>query len=504
MRFGACVLDVSRGTLTAPEGTETVLRPKTLELLRLLLAQAGRVVSRGDILDAVWPGIFVTDDSITQCVVELRRAMGIGAPLLKTVPRRGYVLEAEVIPEAAAPLHALPDDRPSIAVMPFRRDADADSAWFADGIIEGIVHVLSGLDRLTVISRGSALAVAEQTLDPREIGRRLGVRYVLQGGVRRAGGRLRVTTELSETETGSVLSTGRHEGEAADVFAIQDSVAGQAANTIVPQLRELELVRARRKPPESLTAYDMVLRALDQLRRLDRGAMLTARDDLQAALSKAPNDVLANSYLSWWYTFWTSQGWSDDAAADAAAAEAAAQAALDADPTDALALGVRGVLLGFLGRDVAAGIRLVDKAVSLQPSLAVAWSYGALLRCWIGEGADAVVWAERGVQLAPADPLAFYHQYVLGLAHYVAGDFDAAARWGRSSLAQQPRHMPGVRAVIAAEVAAGRTEAARASAHDLLAMDPTSSLARLRTSLPMVGQVRESFIERLRQAGVPP
>ena len=223
VRFGCCVLDDGRGTLKAPDGTETVLRPKTLDLLRLMLRNPGRVVPRQDILDAVWPNLFVTDDSITQCVVEIRKAMGGAGPdLLKTIPRRGYLMTAEIEIEAAnanLPLLAaapgLPADRPSIAVLPFRKDgADPQDAYFADGIIEGIVHVLSGLERITVVSRGSALALAESTVDPREVGQRLGVGYVLYGGVRRSGERLRITTELSETETGAVIRVDRHDGDA--------------------------------------------------------------------------------------------------------------------------------------------------------------------------------------------------------------------------------------------------------------------------------------------------
>jgi TolB-like protein len=207
IRFGHCTLDEGRGVLIAPDGSETPLRPKTHELLRLLLKHPGRVVPRAEILDSVWPGIFVTDDSITQCVVELRKAMGPGgSALLRTLPRRGYLLQADVIAEALpepAPA-GRSDDRPSIAVLPFRKEkGDGQEAYFEDGIIEGIVHVLSGLERILVISRGSALAVAEQTTDPREVGKRLGVRYVLHGGVRRAGERLRITTELSEAETGA-------------------------------------------------------------------------------------------------------------------------------------------------------------------------------------------------------------------------------------------------------------------------------------------------------------
>ncbi len=497
LRFGACVLDVTRAVLAAPDGTEAQLRPKTLELLRLLLANAGRIVTREELLDRVWPDVFVTDDSITQCISEIRRAMGpLGSALLRTMPRRGYILEARVEADVAM----LREEQPAIAVLPFRQGPGADP-WLADGIIEGIVHVLSGLDRLLVVSRGAALAV--DTPDPRLAGQRLGVRYVLSGTIAIAGGRLRVTTELADAETGTILRTDQHEAPAGDIFALQDRIAETAAATVAPQLRAIELARARRTAPEDLSTYQRVLRALDEMRRMDRDAMLAGRALLDAAIAAAPDDAMAQGYLSWWYMVWSAQGWSVDAAADARAAEAAAEAALNADPQDALALCIRGVLLGFLRQDAAAGMRLVDEAVALRPSLALAWSFGALLRSWVGEGEAAAIWAERGVRLAPLDPLAFFHEHVLGQAHYVAGDFEASIRWSRASLARQPKHLPSLRALIAAKVAAGRMDEARTRAARLLALDPSMRLSAVAARTPMLGQVRDAFIARLAQAGLP-
>lgn len=498
LRFGACVLDVARAVLTAPDGSEAQLRPKTLELLRLLLANAGRVVTREQLLDRVWPGVFVTDDSITQCISEIRRAMGsVGPALLRTMPRRGYILEARVEAFGSA---APSDEQPAIAVLPFRCGPGAEP-WLADGIIEGIVHVLSGLDRLMVVSRGAALAV--DTPDPRLAGHRLGVRYVLSGSVALAGGRLRVTTELADAETGVVLRTDNHEAPADELFALQDRIAENAAVTIAPQLRAMELARARRTPAEALTTYQRVLRALDEMRRMDRAAMLAGRALLEAAIAGDPDDSMARSYLSWWYMVWAAQGWSEDAAADARAAEATAIAALDIDPRDALALCIRGVLLGFLRQDVQAGMGLVDEAVSLRPSLALAWSFGALLRSWVGEGEAAAIWAERGVRLAPLDPLAFFHEHVMGQAQYVAGDFEASIRWSRASLARQPKHQPSLRALVAAKVAAGRLAEARVDAARLLELDPAMRVSQIAARTPLAGHVRDAFVERLHQAGLP-
>jgi TolB-like protein len=512
LRFGHCTLDEGRGVLVAPDGTETLLRPKTFELLRLLLRHAGRVVAREEILDAVWPGIFVTDDSITQCVVELRRAMGEGgAGLLRTVPRRGYLLQAEVIAEAPPPsplaepmLSARADDRPSIAVLPFRKDhPDPEEAYFADGIIEGIVHVLSGLDGVFVVSRGSALAFAQMTTDARAAGRELGVRYVLYGGVRRAGGRLRITTELTDAERGTILRTDRYEGDTADLFALQDRIAEQVAAAIAPHLREQELMRALRKPPATLGAYDLVLRALDQLRRLDEEAFAASRATLDQAIAADPGYGAAHSYLAWWHMLRIGQGWSRDAVADHDAAERHAEMALERDRQDALAITIRGSVLGYVRRDFEAARRLLDRAVELSPSCALAWAYGAGLRCWVGEGEAALRHAERAVRLAPLDPFSFLHEHMLAQAHYTLGRLDQAIAWAQRSAIANPRHAPNWRLLVASLAGAGRAADAAEPAARLLRLDPGFTLGAFAARTPLAGELRETFVGRLRLAGLP-
>jgi TolB-like protein/Tfp pilus assembly protein PilF len=511
VRFGECLLDEGRGVLVAPGGAETVLRPKTLDLLRLLLANSGRVVPRAEILDSVWPGVFVTDDSVTQCVVELRKAMGAcGADTLKTLPRRGYLLQAAVAeeapaaPPAPAPLSRRADDRPSIAVLPFRASAtDPQDAYFADGIIEGIVHVLSGLDGLFVVSRGSALAFAQTSLDPRAAGRELGVRYVLYGGVRRAGGRLRVTTELSETERGTILRTDRYDGVEADLFDMQDRIAEQAAGLILPQVKAEELARAMRKPPNSLTAYDYVLRALDKMRQLDRAAYDEARELFEQAIAAEPGHSLAYSYLAWWHALRLAQGWTTDSRETAVIAGRLATAALEREPSDAMALAARGYAVAYVEHDFVAGLQLLDRAVAISPSFALAWCFGAAIRCWLEQAEAAVAAAERALRLAPHDPFAFLYQHIMAQAFFTAGDLDQAVAWARSSDALNPRHAPNLRILAAAECALGRTDAAREAVARLLTVEPGFSLAAFAARTPVRGASRDRLLTLLRGAGAP-
>lgn len=514
LRFGHCTLDEGRGVLVSPDGAETLLRPKTFELLRLLLANPGRVVSRNEILDAVWPGLFVTDDSITQCVVELRRAMGdAAAGLLRTVPRRGYLLQAEVVAEAPSAASVAPaapmlsprdDDRPSIAVLPFRKDHhDPEEAYFADGIIEGIVHVLSGLDGLFVVSRGSALAFAQVSTDARAAGRELGVRYVLYGGVRRAGGRLRISTELTDAERGTILRTDRFDGEAEDIFALQDRIAADVAATIVPQLRSQEMARALRKPPADASAYDLVLRALDRLQRLDADAFDDALALLRNAGSTDPGYAPAQSYAAWAHLLRIGQGWSGDPQADALAAARHAELATERDPADPLALAVHGHTLSYLRRDYVGAMRLLDRAVAAGPSCAWAWSFGSATAGYLGQGDEAVRRAERAVRHAPLDVFAFLHEHLLSQAHYVAGDHSQAVAWGRRAAERNPGFTSNLRTLIAAEVASGQMEEAARLARQLLASEPGFRLSAFAARTPLSGAVRDGFVERLRLAGLP-
>ena len=510
IRFGHCTLDEGRCLLTAPDGTETLLRPKTFELLKLLLQNAGRAVARGEILDSVWPGVYVSDDSITQCVGELRRAMGAGGPaLLRTMPRRGYLLEAEVITEqpmalATGMLSPRSDERPSIAVLPFRQDhLDPDDAYFADGIIEGIVHVLAGVDGLFVVSRGSALAFAQVSLDARVVGRELGVRYVLYGGVRRSGGRLRVSTELTEAASGTILRADRHESEAEELFALQDRIADQVVATIAPQLRQHELGRSLRKPPANLTAYDLVLRALDEMRRMDHAALDRAHQLLERAMQADPESALPFSYTAWWHSLRIAQGWAPDVTSEAEAAGRLAEAALLRDRQDAFALALRGFLLAYNDHKFESARRMLDQAVSISPSCAIAWTWGAALRCWLNEGHEAVRWAERALRLAPFDDFTFLHKHILAQAHYTNGAFPLAETGARAALAANPQHLPNWRTLIVTLVALERSLEAREVARRMLDHDPGFTLTGFLARTPLQGTMRDVFAERLRFAGLP-
>lgn len=405
---------------------------------------------------------------------------------------------------AALPGRAAPDARPSIAVLPFRKDhTDPEEAYFADGIIEGIIHVLSGLDGLFVISRGSTLGYAGATVDARAVGRELGVRYVLYGGVRRSGDRLRIITELSDAESGAVIRSDRHDGQMAELFDLQDLISAQVVTTIAPEVRERELARALRKHPESMTAYDFVLQALDRFQRLDRESFSRTHGLLQQAIAADPGYATPYSYVALWHMCRIGQGWSPDPSADHAEAARMAAVAIERDRNDPLALAFQGHVLSYLFKDYSAAVQVFDHALVAGPNCAWAWSLSSATAGYLGDGPEAVRRAERGLRLSPFDPFVYWHEHLLSQAHYVNGAHEKAVAWGRQAFHHNAGFTSNIRTLTAALVALGRVDEACASAQRLLAIEPSFRLAAFAARTPLRGAIRDVFIERLRQAGLP-
>src|SRR5262245_56837626 len=282
LRFGKFTLDIEGSYLRTDDG-ELVLRPKTFEVLRCLVENAGRLVSKDELLRVVWPDVIVTDESLMQCVSEIRQAIGdSGQAVIKTVPRRGYrfvapvtQLKAEAVAAAGAnrvqaapgdsrPAGPRPLERPSIAVLPFANlSGDPQQEYFSDGITEDIMTELSRFSELLVISRNSTFQYKGRAVDARQIGRELGVRYVLEGSIRRAGDRVRVNVQLAETATGAQRWSERYDRKLEDVFTVQDEVVRTIATILVSHVIRAETERTLLKPPATWEAYDYYLRGVE-------------------------------------------------------------------------------------------------------------------------------------------------------------------------------------------------------------------------------------------------
>jgi adenylate cyclase len=404
----------------------------------------------------------------------------------------------------AGPTGTAIEYRPSLAVLPFRTlQPDQSDAYFAEGMVDDIISALGGLKDLVVIARGSTQTYADAPLDLRRVGHDLDVRYVVHGSVRRSGDRLRITVELSEARSGEIIWAERSDGELSELFDLQDRIAIRVATTVAPQLRELELSRALRKHPASMTAYDLTLQALHHLNRMERSSLEQARELLQQAVAADPDYAPAYSRLASLHLRRVAQGWSANETADRSQAGAAARMAIERDRNDPVALAIYGHTQSYLGKDYAIGKDYIERAMAVGPSCAVAWGYSSLTCGYLGDYTNAVPRAERAVRLSPIGPDAFWFEHFLSQAYYLADRYEEAVAWARMSDAHNAANTANQRCLIAALVALGEVEEARALAERLLRHDSSFRLTTFALRTPLPGEIRNIFVERLRLAGLP-
>ena len=455
------------------------------------------------------PGGVIVSGSVAE---QLRSDPGVGVIDLGDLPLRNRARPVRVFAlRTPTPPSRLIGDalagsepRPSLAVLPFRmHPTDPDESYFADGVVEDIIHGLASLKELFVVSRGSALGYGGPTLDVRAIGAELGVRYILYGSVRRSGGRLRISTELSDAETGTVIRSDQYEGSLADLFELHGRIAVNVVRTIAPHVRERELVRAMRKQPQNMTAYDLVLQALDLIYRMDYESFSRARGLLQQAIAHDPGYAPAYAYTALWYIFRVGEIGSPDPDADAAAAATHAFAALERDGEDSLALAISGHVQSYLLKNYEKAISLLDAAIAAGPSSAMAWTMSSLTRGFVGDGLLAVQHAGQGVRLSPLDARLFWHEGGLAQAHYLQGNYEEALEWVRGAVGRNESVRYNLRTLIATLAALGKEEEARGAARQLLRVQPEFRLGRYARHCPFLRPMRDAWLARLRSAGLP-
>jgi adenylate cyclase len=387
------------------------------------------------------PGaICLSEDAYRQVKTRLDLTVGdLGQRQLKNIaePVRVYSLHvgrpAQLKP--AAPVEPKSDDKPparlalpdkpSIAVLPFQNmSGDAEQEYFVDGMVEDIITGLSRIKWLFVIARNSSFVYKSKTVDIRQVGQELGVRYVLEGSVRRAGNRLRVTGQLIEAETGAHLWADRYDGALEDVFDLQDKLTTAIVGIIEPNLRRAEIERAQRKRPDSLDAYDLYLRALPHLKSMMPKDSAPGVDCLEEALKLDPEYAIAHAYMAWALDRRFALGFAE---ADAAAALRHAQAARIHGGDDPAALAMSAMVLLHLGRDFGAAARTVAQALALSGSSATALFLGAHVHAFSGDTALGEDYANRALRLSPFDSLAFEGHQSLGVVRMRHRRFDEAA-----------------------------------------------------------------------------
>ena len=399
-----------------------------------------------------------------------------------------------------------PPDRPSIAVIPFRNlGSTAADDYFAQGLVEDIVISLAGLRELFVVSRASTLAFSANADDFQSIGRALGVRYVLVGTLRRSGGRLRVSVQLCDAESGATLWAETTDIEVHELFDVQDSIVQRVVTGIAPNVHRAEFEHSLRKRPESFTAYDYTLQALHLILRLERRQFEQSRAYLQKAIEADPDYAMPFAWAARWHNLNVGQGWSADVAADTNAALRLAAAAIQLEPNNSLGLATYGLLQAFLRHDHDCARIYVDKALLASPNDALAWAIASITSSFVGQGEEAVRRSTQALRLSPFDRNSFYFYGVLSLAYYVCGDYEEAVKWARVSAGENPQFTANLRVLAACLAAANRPLEAREAAQALLAREPNFTLTRFRAGrLAFKDELlRKLHLEHLRLAGIP-
>jgi adenylate cyclase len=387
-------------------------------------------------------------------------------------------------------------DKPSIAVLPFQNmSGDPEQDYFADGMVEDIVTGLSRIKWLFVIARNSSFVYKGKAVDVRQAGRELGVRYLLEGGVRKAGNRLRVTAQLVEAETGAHLWADKFDGELKDVFEFQDQITERVVGIVEPSVQKSELERSRRKRPESLDAHDLYLRALPYVSPISPTNAQIATEFLLQALKLEPNYPAAHAYLAWAHQIRFAHGGGFDEA-DRVAGLRHARAALANDVDDATALAVGANVAGFLGKDAKAALSAIERALSCNPSSAIAYYFGAALYAWSGDPVIGTTYAHRALRLSPFDPLTFQAHLGLAIAAFHEERYDEASAWWGKCAQANPDFGGFVMGQAAALALAGRMDEARSAWARGLELEPRFSIRTARElgyAPPLEGKLVHGF-----------
>ena len=523
-KFEGYTLDVARGCLRTAD-REVELRPKSFEVLRYLVQSGGRLVTKDEIIKSIWPNVIVTDESLAQCISEVRQAIGDGGSIIKTVPRRGYRFVAPVsqfdeTPEAvgvAARVRArassrvgeqleppLPD-KPSIAVLPFTNiGGDPEQEYFADGMVEEIITALSRFSGLLVIARNSSFAYKGRPVDVKQVGRELGVRYVLEGSARKAGNRLRITGQLIDASTGAQIWADRFDGTLEDVFDLQDEVTASVVGAMSLKIEQAEIERAKRKPTGSLDAYDYFLHGMATDHNWTREANSGALRLFYKAIEIDPDFASAYGMGAWCYSVRKAYRWMVDRTEEVAEASRLARKAVSLGKDDAVALSRGGFTLAYVAHDLDAGSVFIDRALAFNPNLAFAWFVIGYVKVYLGEPEVALQRLAHTIRLSPFDSMIPVIQNAIAFAHFLAGDYDKASSVVEQVLHEKPDNYIALRYAAASNALAARVREAQHVMARLRQIDPELRVSNLKDMTPLRRpEDRARLEEGMRKAGLP-
>ena len=490
------------------------VEPQVFDLLCFLICNRDRVVSKDDLVNSVWQGRIVSDATLSSRINAVRSALndnGEEQRLVRTIVRKGirfvgtvreeHGTEASKAPEKPSPGLGLPD-RPSIAVLPFdNMSGDPEQDYFADGMVEDIITGLSRIKWLFVIARNSSFTYKGRAVDVTQVGRDLGVRYVLEGSVRKAANRVRITGQLIDAEDGSHLWAERYDRDLTDVFALQDEITVSVVAAIEPSVRRAEIERIKRKRPDNLDAYDLLLRAMPHIYTFMPDGAAEGLPLLERALAIEPTYALAHGFAAWAHQSIFVRGGMRPENHEKSIRHALA--AIEHGQSDAMALALAGFSIGLLAPDRKLADEAFERALALSASCAFVYTFGCVPVAYSGDAARAIAWGEHAMRLSPLDAMSCIPQGIIGFANFLLGRHEEAIAAGRRAVQLNPGFsiLHGWLAAPLAKL--GRIEEARAASERLLACDPGFTISRWSSAVGMAPAISDTVMDAMRLAGLP-
>jgi TolB-like protein/tetratricopeptide (TPR) repeat protein len=514
--FNDLVLDSGRRELHRGEH-RVALEPQVFDLLEFLIRARDRVVSRDELLDAVWQGRTVSDATLSSRVNAARTAVGDSGEaqrLIRTLPRKGIrfvgnVREAPDSPSAPLvpePAHPTEPDKPSIAVLPFTNmSGDAEQDFFADGMAEDIITALSRCSSLFVIARNSCFLYKNRPVDVREVGRELGVAYVLEGSVRRGGDRLRITGQLIDAASGRHLWADRFDGDLSDVFDLQDRITESVVAVIEPTVQSAEVERQKSSKPSRLDAYDLLLRAYGLEHAFTAESTAAALTCLDRALAIDPAYAPALAMAAYCHALRHFQGWAAPDDTHEAEGVRLAWRAIELAPNDAQVLWMAAFAIWNMSPDRRdAAPELFARSLLNNPNSVMALTLGGWIEIMRGNQNAGRTMIERAQRLSPRDPRGWFACGAMAIAAIADGTYPEAIQWAEKALSQNRRFAVALRVLVVALVKLGQTDRAGTIARELLDVEPELTISGFFKRIPFPrAALATTYAESLRAAGVP-
>jgi len=482
--IGPCVVDTQALRVTR-DGAPVAIEPKVFDLLLLLIENRARVVSRDEILEKVWAGRIVSDDALSSCIKAARRAVGDDGKsqqVIRTIHRRGFQLVGPVMEQGKT---IEPDPAPperSIAVLPFQNmSGDPEQEYFSDGLVEDIITALSRFRSLFVIARNSSFGYKGRTVDVRQVGRELGVRYVLEGSVRKAGRRLRITGQLIDCATGAHIWADRYDGNAADVFDLQDRVTLDVVGAITPKLEQADIARVAHKPTGHIGAYDCYLRGVAAYHSAGEEGLKKAQAFCSQAIELDPGFAAPYAIAAFCQALQHGIG-VRPTEVELALATRRSRRAVELDRDDAVILSMATWVEAHLTRDLDAAADLAERAIAINPNLAFAWAASGWVHVWMGKPGIGLKHLLQARRLSPLDVNQRFVLTGIAQAHFMLEQYDKAFAIAVRAL-QNWRQAPTYRVAAASAALSGRLVEARKFVAGLLEVDPGRRLATLEETL---------------------